>query len=414
MPLPDPVFSSVEHLRAVIETPGAIILVIDRRGCIVSFNRGAERLLKSRRRSWIGQNVRKLFANPAHDRKVTNLLRRHGEVLNFETAARAADGKRIPITLNVTRLLDASGRPYGTVAVAADIRRRVRLARELRAKTQHLSDIVEHSPAMIITTDIGGHITGFNPAAEQTLGYAAAQIIGQSAEVLYVDPAQRRRILQRLERSSRVLDAEVRIRTRGGDVLDVATSMSVIRDEEGQTLGTVGICRDITERKRLERELDRISRTDPLTGLWNRRQFFETLRRYLPASGRSTPLSMLYLDVDRFKQLNDRKGHLAGDDALNDLATRLRALLPGPETLAFRYGGDEFIALLPGTDVAQAMLQAEKIRRTYARTHPGGPTVSIGVTQLRRRDRERDLIARADQAMYVAKRSGGNLVEVLR
>jgi diguanylate cyclase (GGDEF)-like protein len=121
----------------------------------------------------------------------------------------------------------------------------------------------------------------------------------------------------------------------------------------------------------------------------------------------------MLLDVDRFKQINDRQGHLAGDRALARLGAILRSALPADPPHAFRYGGDEFVVLLPGRDAAQSMILAERLRRAFTRGLDDAPGLSIGATELRRNDRKESLISRADQAMYLAKRSGGNRVEVL-
>ncbi|MFK3796476.1 diguanylate cyclase [Pseudomonas sp. NPDC088444] len=172
-------------------------------------------------------------------------------------------------------------------------------------------------------------------------------------------------------------------------------------------------------RHRAERELAELAATDGLTGLANRRRLDMVLRQEWARSMRSgTPLSLLMIDVDHFKAFNDRHGHHGGDVALRNVAKTLAANIRRPGDLAARYGGEEFMVVLPETDLRGAYALAEKIRIAieslppYAsETHP--VTVSIGVASQRPRsgDKQPQLLADADTALYQAKRNGRNRVE---
>jgi two-component system cell cycle response regulator len=158
--------------------------------------------------------------------------------------------------------------------------------------------------------------------------------------------------------------------------------------------------------------------TDALTGLYNRR-YMETHVGTLveQAVTRSKPLTVLILDIDYFKAVNDGWGHDAGDDVLREFALRIRKSIRGID-LACRYGGEEFVVVMPETDMAVATVVAERLRRRIA-TEPfpiqqGGRkidvTISIGLAALRREDNAAAVIKRADQALYRAKRDGRNRV----
>ncbi len=160
----------------------------------------------------------------------------------------------------------------------------------------------------------------------------------------------------------------------------------------------------------------RDSRTDALTGLWNRRALDEQVPLLLSASQRyGTPLSVVMVDIDHFKQLNDRYGHPVGDAALRHVSQLLQAGLRDADFIA-RYGGEEFVILLPQTDLEGALIAAERIRLTIVET-PLLTTdreivaqVSMGLAQARRDDQFSDVLARADAALLQAKQAGRNQI----
>ncbi len=172
------------------------------------------------------------------------------------------------------------------------------------------------------------------------------------------------------------------------------------------------------EEAALARERDQyrfLSEQDGLTGLYNRRALDRRLDHAIATSLRTgDPLSLIVLDTDWFKDYNDRYGHLAGDDALRCLARVMRANVRDGDA-CFRYGGEEFVILLPGQALAQATVVAERIREAYrdnsaSELGPGG-TVSLGVAQFREGDSTNTLLARGDAALYHAKERGRDRVE---
>lgn len=185
---------------------------------------------------------------------------------------------------------------------------------------------------------------------------------------------------------------------------------------------------DISRFRRKEAELteakvlaEKLARTDPLSGLRNRRGFFDFATNILSISRRySLPMSLLLIDIDGFKAINDTFGHLNGDQAICHVADVINDVIRDSDVAA-RFGGDEFIILLPGTELENAVALAKrlltKFRRRRARM-PGGSVVvnvSVGVTALDEMDHDLDtLISRADQALFASKRDGGNGLKALR
>jgi diguanylate cyclase (GGDEF)-like protein len=164
--------------------------------------------------------------------------------------------------------------------------------------------------------------------------------------------------------------------------------------------------------RNLRAELMYLSIRDSLTGLYNRRYFYQKLQEEVERAKRQRhPLSLIILDIDHFKQYNDTHGHLEGDQVLASLGQILLTSIRQNVDTAYRYGGDEFAVLLIEADLGQASQVAERVRTSFEAKGIDGCTLSLGVTQMKSQDESEDLIRRADQGMYQAKRAGGNRVQ---
>jgi diguanylate cyclase (GGDEF)-like protein len=192
------------------------------------------------------------------------------------------------------------------------------------------------------------------------------------------------------------------------------------QDSEIYRLRNVELTREIEERKKAQAELERIVTLDPLTNLYNRRHFFELTQKELERSHRyNRPLSVIMLDIDHFKQVNDQFGHLVGDRVIVEVARRIQKALRRID-LACRYGGEEFAVLLPETPVLQAEMVASRLWKLVTKqpTVSGELilkiTVSVGVATYQHTGEITvdTLLDRADKAMYAAKEKGRNQVMV--
>lgn len=233
-------------------------------------------------------------------------------------------------------------------------------------------------------------------------------------------PRMRGRLQSGFSDGSGAARHELRIRDgKGGWRWVQAFGRVVERDEDGMPLRLLGMVQDVTERKRTEAKLRELATTDPLTGLANRRSFMDTaLREFRRALRYGTYLSLLMLDLDHFKNVNDTYGHDVGDDVLCALAEAMRGALRDVDTPG-RLGGEEFAVLLPQTGIDMATSAAERLREWMSSTgvlaRDGSEvrcTVSIGVVQAVEGEELKDFLARADKAMYEAKTKGRNRVVV--
>lgn len=176
------------------------------------------------------------------------------------------------------------------------------------------------------------------------------------------------------------------------------------------------LTRNITRRHKLEQKLLTLSQTDVLTGFYNRRYLLNALKQHLHLKRRRRqPASIILIDIDYFKPINDQFGHLIGDAVLKEVCSRVKLVLR-TEDIAARIGGEEFILLLPSTQMAEAMVVAERIRHDFEAMpiqcgeHSVQITVSAGVTELMPSDSVSSALNRVDKALYSAKSSGRNRV----
>ena len=183
-------------------------------------------------------------------------------------------------------------------------------------------------------------------------------------------------------------------------------------DADGHVVELLGVTRDISERKMLEAELTRLAITDPMTGVWNRHHGSELLEAQTARPERAEMQSVLMVDIDNFKSINDTHGHEVGDRVLIEVARRLRESVRDSDFVA-RWGGEEFVVLLRDCPLADAVARAEKIRHRIAEApcaDAGTVTISVGVAELTADEDLDHWLVRADRALYQAKRSGRNTV----
>ena len=234
-----------------------------------------------------------------------------------------------------------------------------------------------------------------------------------------------------ISQSKEGMDHEVDYRalTKDNGYVWIRDVVHVVRDEDGAVDSLIGFMFDISERKKaeekliaLQRELEALSFKDGLTGVSNRRRFDATLDTEWANARRSAqPLSLIMLDVDFFKQYNDRYGHAQGDECLKDVAQTLALAVTRPRDIVARFGGEEFAVILPETDAVAASTVAERCRRLIENQlipHAASAvskfvTVSMGVGTIEAASgmAPRDFVVAVDKLLYQAKRSGRNRIE---
>jgi diguanylate cyclase (GGDEF)-like protein/PAS domain S-box-containing protein len=265
----------------------------------------------------------------------------------------------------------------------------------------------------VITMDLLGFITGWNKGAEQLFGYTAAEAIGRNILFLYDqaedgDGGGSELEDAFLEHGGR--EMEVRRRKKSGEVFWASLLLSAVRDDEGHPSGLIGYLHDITERKRTEEQINALAYHDPLTGLANRTLLFRMVDQALEVAQRNNMNgALLFIDLNRFKPINDTLGHTLGDRLLVEIADRLRATLRAEDVVA-RIGGDEFVVGL--LDIARsdhASIVAQKILAAIAEPffivgHELQVGAAIGISLYPQDGADIEaLLAAADIAMYRAK-----------
>jgi diguanylate cyclase (GGDEF)-like protein/PAS domain S-box-containing protein len=277
----------------------------------------------------------------------------------------------------------------------------------LRNEQDKLATIILSAREGIVVTDSDGKVVLMNPAAELLLGKSMRELVDKGFMSLIDDTSGLKNLL---ERDPSIKEPEtVHFNQR---VLSIYAA--TIRTPQGGVVGSAALIRDITEEKRLEERLRRLSTTDGLTGLFNRRHLDETLTTELERALRyNAPLSIMMFDVDHFKRFNDEHGHDQGDRVLQAIAQSLQEHVRKVD-VPCRYGGEEFLAILPGTNQAGAIIVSERLRHAIEQMEVDGlnVTISIGVASVPELDvrSSATLVEAADSALYRAKRAGRNQV----
>ena len=281
----------------------------------------------------------------------------------------------------------------------------------------------------IVTTDIEGRLAYLNPAAEKLLGVGRAQAVGHLLEevVGLVDQNDRKHLSDPVKEAigggngnpHNLSRRAVLLGKASGEERAIELAASPLRNESGELAGAVILLHDVTELRGLHRQMSYQATHDALTGLVNRREFERRLDEAIEGARRGDAAHMLcYLDLDRFKIVNDTSGHLAGDSMLREVAKLLREAVRDSDTVA-RLGGDEFGLLLVGCPLDKARQIADDVCRSIAtyrfvwhdRVFNVG--VSIGLIEIgREAGSVEQLLAAADSACYVAKKEGAGRVSV--
>jgi diguanylate cyclase (GGDEF)-like protein/PAS domain S-box-containing protein len=283
-----------------------------------------------------------------------------------------------------------------------------------------VQDLYEQAPCGYHSLDIQGRFVRINQTMLGWLGRTREQVLGQPFASLLTDASQAffQQMFPTFVAQGHIENLEFELVRADGSTFPVIINATMLMDKEGRPVMSRSTVFDLTERKKLERQLEQLSNTDVLTGLCNRRHFYELALNELERSRRqASPLVVAMLDVDHFKQVNDRHGHAMGDRVLVALGETVMAELRSIDIFA-RFGGEEFVILMPHTPLEAAVTVLERLREALASSRvltDGGEsigfTVSIGVGLLRPDDANIDvLMARADSALYQAKRSGRDRV----
>ena len=261
-----------------------------------------------------------------------------------------------------------------------------------------------------------------NPAFTALTGYDAEEVIGKSSRMLHganTDPKTIAAVRAAME-AQRPIRVELLNYNCDGEEYWIDSNIVPLRDAHGRVTHFATIGRDLTATKQLQQELRLMASTDPLTGLLNRRRFLEQAEtEFLRSQRYRHELSVVMLDIDHFKAVNDTHGHFVGDQVLIAMSRATENLLRNTDILG-RWGGEEFVILMPETPLAGAAILAERLREILMQqavdTDAGTLrfTISAGVAARGESDAGiSDVMQRADRALYAAKQHGRNRIQVL-
>jgi len=305
---------------------------------------------------------------------------------------------------------DGSGMPLRLIGTHADVHDRKQADERLRLAAA----VIEHAKEAIVTTDADNKIIAVNPAFTAITGYTPEEVVGRDPRCLSSGTQSRsfyRKMWQSLQRTG-AWEGEIWNRRKGGEVYPQWLSISLIRDNDGHITHHIGVASDNTERKAVQERLEHLAHFDTLTCLPNRLLVRDRLQQALRAARRQdSTLALLFVDLDRFKIINDSLGHHVGDTLLQAVAERVLTCVRDMDTVG-RHGGDEFVIVLPEADRAAASLIAQRIVESVATpyvlcNHELAISSSIGVAVYPTDGDDVDtLIQNADTAMYHAKQTG--------
>jgi len=317
----------------------------------------------------------------------------------------------------------------------SEIIQKHKLAKKISESEEKYRELVTNIKIGIFRATLEGKILEANPAVVEMFGYTnAAKFLNVNKTDLYDNPEDYSHFIDELEEKGIVKNEDFTLKRENGDLFWASITSAAIKDKSGKIIYYDTVIEDITERKKLEEEVQRLSVTDELTGLYNRRYFNQNLPDEIKTAERwRSALSLIMIDIDDFKQYNDMYLHLEGDEVLKETAKVISHVIRKDMDWAARFGGDEFVIILPGINSTEASIVAERLRK-FVHSIKFKPksaivhkTISLGVahciysesrparssTRSYPTNYEKvatDLTILADKALFSAKNTGRNKV----
>ena len=403
-----------DFMDAIFQSAGTLILALDREGNIVRFNRAAEeftgyRFAEVKNKPFFWKNF--LLPEQRGDVEAVFNLALSGTIkTRYENVWVARNGEERIFDWSNTLLLDDKGEMRFLITVGIDITERKRADDYLRL----ISSVFHYADEGIVITDRKASILEVNPAFSRITGYDREEALGKNPRILHSDRHDQAfyetlwgELLEKGHWSGEIWN-----KRKNGEVYPERLTLSVVKNEEGETLRYIGLFSDITHIKTHQQQLERMAHHDALTGLPNRMLLNDRLDMALAQAKRGgEKLAVCFMDLDGFKPVNDTFGHKAGDILLVEVAKRLLAISRATDTVA-RLGGDEFVLIFQDiSGEAECGQMLSRIMEVIGQPfhidgHDIRVSASIGVA-LYPDDTDGDsLLRHADQAMYVAKQTG--------
>jgi diguanylate cyclase (GGDEF)-like protein/PAS domain S-box-containing protein len=359
--------------------------------------------------------------------KQSGYNRQQGKVLprayEFKIIAKNGVEKWVSLTGNPITYED---KPTALISVT-DITERKRTEAALMESEIKYRRIFESFEDLYYQTDEKGIIRVLSPSLYRLTGWSPDELIGKPVSDIYVSPKDREGLLAEISRSGFLRDYEVFLKKKDGTQTYASLTASILTDPDGRPCGIAGTLRDITERKLAEFQKEAalkalreskqkyrdLSIIDDLTKLYNSRHFYAQLKRETDRSKRyEQPLTLLLMDLDKFKDFNDTYGHVEGDHVLSRLGKVIKQCLRETDS-AYRYGGEEFTIMLPMTTSEEGVVMAKRIQTELGKeafspvsSQKVYLTISIGLSQYKPKEKMKTFVRRVDHLMYEGKKNG--------
>ncbi len=407
-------------LAAIVDSSADAIISKSLEGVITSWNKGAEQMFGYTAKEAVGQHVTLIIPPDRRDEEATILerVKRGDQIKYFETFRVRKDGTPLYVSLTFAPVKDGVGRVVGVSTLARDITEQKRGVEALQQAEEKYRAIFEDAVVGIFRSTTDGRYIDVNPSMARMLGYDSphemvASITDISRQV-YVDPNRREELKRLLREQATVKNFECAVYRKDGSKMWFSANMRAVY-ENGAVVGYEGTNEDITDRKVAEERVQYLAYYDALMGLPNRTLLQDRLTKAIADARRQTyKIALLFLDLDKFKDINDSLGHSVGDLFLQEVAERLKRFAREQDTVA-RLGGDEFLIMLTHlTDTPDAAVAAERLMDAMnpefvIQGHSLHVSCSIGISIFPEHGADCEmLIKNADAAMYSAKTDGRN------
>lgn len=408
------VAESERELRGILDDLQDTYYRTDQTGRIVRVSRSAEQLLGYTADEMLGRKLADFYCTEA-DREefLARMQANGGHIVGGESRLRHKDGHEVWVRTTAHFLRDDAGNVLGVEGTTRDNTLQRRAEEELRLA----ANVFESSGEAIMITDAAGVMISVNNAFTRVTGYPVAEVVGRNASML-ASGRHDHEFFSDMWQSMLTTGywrGEIWNRRRNGEIFPEWLGISSVRDAAGKITHFVGIFSDISERKATEAKIAFLAHHDPLTGLPNRLLLKDRMQQAIVHGERSgNRVALLFVDLDRFKAVNDSFGHPAGDALLRDAAQRLLACVRDSDTIS-RHGGDEFLVVL--TDLQNSEVPAQIAAKIMAvlgqpfliESHEATISASVGIAVYPEDGAGFDeLLKKADTAMYHAKAAGRN------
>ncbi|MEQ6388817.1 diguanylate cyclase [Bacillaceae bacterium S4-13-58] len=370
------------------------------------------------KRKVVGKRLDEL--EPQLKKELEHIFKQLNQGINikrYEGIWYAANGEPIDISINFTPIPDGFGKIIGVVSIVQDIRELVETKRALQESEERYRLIADNMHDLIQVLNKDGLIVYASPSHKLILGISTEKLVGTNAfDQVHPDDAPiMKRKFKKIFNKNYISNFEYRIHSKNNQWLWVESNLRAVKNNNGDIYQIISSTRDISRRKKVENRLKQMAFTDHLTGLTNRRVFQQKGRKALAdAKRKSEMVAIMYLDGDYFKEINDRFGHMIGDEVLILLGERLKQSIRDKDIVA-RIGGDEFAILIQDVDSNEAVeIVAKRIIQNVIEPykieeHTITMTMSIGISIFPTHGvNMNELLNLADQALYEAKNKGKN------